>query len=67
MALGSEAGEGDSDFSVIKPRVPVGLNTPKSVMRSSIHWALVLEALIEAGLDEGLTFQGSMYSAYVLQ
>ena len=66
MAIGSETGEGDSDFSIIKPRVPVGLDTPKSVIKSSLYYALVIEALIEAGLDECLTFQGSMYSAYVL-
>ena len=67
MAIGSEAGEGDSDFSIIKPRVPAGLDTRKSVIKSSVYYALVIEALIEAGLDEVLTFQGIMCSAYVLQ
>ena len=67
MAIGSEAGEGDSDFSIIKPRVPAGLNSQQSVLKSSVYYALAIEALIEAGLDEVLTFQGIMCSAYVLQ
>ena len=67
MAIGSEAGEGDSDFSIIKPRVPAGLDTRKSVIKSSVYYALVIEALIEAGLDAVLTFQVIMRSAYALQ
>jgi len=67
MAIGSEAGEGDSDFSIIKPRVSAGLNSPKSVLKSSVHHALAIEALVEAGLDEVSIFQGIMSSAYVLE
>jgi len=67
MAIGSEAGEGDSDFSIIGPRVPAGLDTKKSVLKTSVYCASANEALIEAGLDEVLTFQGIMCSAYVLQ
>ena len=66
MAIGSEAGEGDSGFSIIKPRVPAGLVARKSIVKSSVYYALVIEALIEADLDEVLTFRGIMCPAYVL-
>ena len=52
MAIGSQAGEGDSTFSIIKPRVPEGLDNVKSVIKSNVSYALVIEALIEASLDK---------------
>ena len=67
MASGSEAGEGDSPLSIIKPRAPEGLNARKGVIKYSVYYALVIEALMEAGLDDVLLFQGIMWSAYVLQ
>ena len=52
MAIGSQAGEGDLAFSIIKPRVPEGLDKGKSLIKSSVSHALVIEALIEALLDQ---------------
>ena len=57
MAIGPPAGGGDSAFSIIKPRVPSGLRGGKSVIKYRVSYALVIEALIEAGLDEFLKFQ----------
>ena len=52
MAIGSQAGEGDLAFSIIKPRVPEGLDKEKSIIKCSVSYALVIEALIEALLDQ---------------
>ena len=67
MAIASEAGEGDTPFSITKPRVPAGLDDEKSAIKYSASSASVMEALIEAGLDESLILPGIMYFVYVLQ
>jgi len=52
MAIGPQAGEGDLAFSIINPRVPEGLDKEKSIIKSSVSYALIIEALIEALLDQ---------------
>jgi len=54
--------EGDSPFSIIKPRVD-----EESHVKFSVYYALVIEALIEASLDESSIFQGIMCYAYISQ
>ena len=57
MAIGSQAGEGDLAFSIIKPRVPKGLDKGKSLTKPSVSYALVIEALIEAFLNQTPIFK----------